>query len=132
MTPPTTSTQKNNGFWVTGYQPAYNNWSAQGDDYKMLSLIVHFAAIPNTDGSLEVGANGMSPEKKRAAVAQAHANNTAIVLDIRSDEGIARTLSAMNASNRSRFVSAIMNEIDTYGYDGVDLDFEPIGNVADF
>jgi hypothetical protein len=99
-----------------GFAPASINWNA-------FTHISHFALVPNSDGSLNVGANGLSDSYCKAAVAAAHAAKRKIVICV-GGSGVDAFPSACSAANIHKFVANLLNFMRQYGYDGIDTDWE--------
>ncbi len=112
--------------WVTGYLPAYRQNTAfmRPDDYAMLSHVAHASLQPQADGTLNEQANAHTHERRQQAVQAAHAAKRPILLVIMGSN------SAFNAAIREQvrpqFLRNILSLVDKEGYDGVDIDMEPI------
>jgi len=93
-------------------------------DFTAITHLIHFAITPNDDGTLDTTANGISPTYTAAAVAQAHAANKKILICI-GGAG-----SSFESAASSPYVGALVmnltNFIATSGYDGIDVDWEPL------
>ena len=77
--------------------------------------------------ALPVANGGMPTITPRAnLVSTAHANNTRAILSVGGAVGVslADWSSSTNAANLSTFVANIMSLVNTYNYDGVDIDWE--------
>src|SRR5207237_2892868 len=109
------------GFWtgVTGEPIANLNWGG-------LTHIAHVGAAPNADGTLtltcSIGpcATSLFASEVTTLITTAHANNVKVLLDLGNVSGSLWSGAAGN--NLNAFVSNIMNLVNTYNYDGVDLD----------
>lgn len=117
--------------WVFGYVPTYQQ-SQNGDidfletsDFTKLSFIGHLGPYVKSDGSLDMNINGTSTLRLMGGVAQAHANNVPILLSFQA--WYTDYLPAIqNPTSRANLLNNILNIFDTYGYDGIDVDLEPI------
>ena len=108
-----------------GFAPANINWNA-------FTHISQFALVPNSDGSLNVGANGLNDSYCKAAVAAAHSHSRKIVICI-GGAGVAGAFSAACApANIHKFVQNLIKFMNQYGYDGIDTDWEESYNDAEF
>ncbi len=117
--------------WVYAYVPTYQQ---QGDgtihfmdasDYDKVTHIGHHGPYVHSDASIDLNINGATATRMAAGVQQAHANNTPILLSIVS--WYTDYLPAIStAALRTTLVENTMQLFDTYGYDGVDVDLEPI------
>ncbi|NBD08723.1 glycosyl hydrolase family 18 protein [Corallococcus silvisoli] len=128
VTPPTAT-----GKWVSGY---YTGWNA--DDYPPekvdFSAITHILvgrAVPKADGTLSTQFdNDQGPQIARTLSQRAHAaGRKAIIMVGGSGEHDGWVGAASNA-NRTKFVTNLLKAMDDFGYDGLDLDWEPV-DVAD-
>ncbi|WP_425146246.1 glycosyl hydrolase family 18 protein [Deinococcus sp.] len=117
--------------WVTGYivgyernllPPADLNWSD-------LTEAVVGRVVPNADGSLNTtfdidAVNG--PIWARSVVQQAHAHSVKALLMLGGAGEHGGFVGAASAARRAAFVRNILKLVDDYGFDGIDLDWEPI------
>jgi chitinase len=85
-----------------------------------LTHIIQAFALPNADGTLDLTTWQVSSHAA-ALVTAAHANNVKALLSL---QGSANFRSAVE-NHLATFVTNIMAVVTTYGYDGVDLDWEP-------
>ncbi len=103
---------------------------ASNIDFTALTDVIHFSVIPNTDGTLNSGENGLTPGNSADIVTRAHAAGKPVLLCVggagsESDFELATTNATL-----STFVSNLTNFMAARGYDGVDIDWEPL-TVAD-
>ncbi len=117
----------NSGFRVVGYMPSW-----QGDvnniQYDKLTHINYSFAIPNSDGTIAPIAN---EAKLQQLVALAHANGVKVLLavggwdlgDGGGNDSRFTTL-ASSPSTRTAFVNNLMNLVNQYNLDGIDMDWE--------
>lgn len=115
--------------WVTGYLPAYHhNGNEIGfmeqADYAMLSHIAHASAMPLADGSLDVDTNSLQADSRRRAVQLAHEQQRPILLVITGQHEAFSA--AIRPTSQQAFIRNILQILDTDGYDGVDIDMEPV------
>jgi chitinase len=98
-------------------------------DWGALTHLGHVGAAPNADGSLVLLCSfGPCRTSQFAAeasslVSQAHSNNVKILLDLTYPREAAYQGAVGN--NLNTFVGNIMSLVNTYGYDGVVIDWEP-------
>lgn len=117
--------------WITGYLPTYRQ-AANGaitfmtpEDYGKVTLINHVGLMVNADGSFDWSSNSVTTTKMAAAVAAAHSNNVPINLTIAGwYDNYYPAIST--AAGRTSIINNLMALFDTYGYDGIDMDFEPV------
>ena len=122
--------------WVNAYYAAWMQEALPPNEirFEALSHVTHFAFVPNADGTLNTSENGMSEQKSDAIVQAAHAAGKKVLISIGgagSHEGFRQSI---QAARRDTFVQSILAEALSRGYDGIDIDMEPIepGDVADF
>ncbi|WP_161881710.1 glycoside hydrolase family 18 protein [Deinococcus alpinitundrae] len=129
-TPPDT-TNTGSGAWVMGYAVGYERDLLPPSELNWASL-THLAvgrATPNADGSLNTtfDIDAVSgPAWAKTMVQQAHAHNVKAILMLGGAGEHAGFVSAASASKRQAFVQNILKVVQGYGFDGVDLDWEPI------
>ena len=121
---------KQGKYWVMGYLPGYTQ-SANGDinymrdiDWKTVTHVIHNSAMPNTDGSLNVDTNGVDAPRRQAAIQAAHAHGVPILFGLSGWDSQYRNVLA-DTTLRATFLTNVLAILDE-GYDGIDVDFEPI------
>lgn len=115
--------------WVTGYLPAYRHQAdkiafMRRQDYAMLTHIAHASAVPRVDGTLDIDTNVYLPEYRRQAVNVAEAVKRPILLVLTGPHEVFNA--AMQPGVRDYFIQNILQLLDSDGYDGVDLNMEPV------
>ncbi|WP_425148234.1 glycosyl hydrolase family 18 protein [Deinococcus sp.] len=128
VTTPTTPAAA--GPWVMGYVAGYERDLLQAAELHWASL-THLAvsrAVPRPDGTLDtsfdIGAQG--PAWAASMVAQAHAHGVKAMLMLGGEGAEAGFREAASAAQRSAFVQNILALVNSSGFDGVDLDWEPL------
>jgi chitinase len=117
--------------WVTGYLPSYHQ-SPDGNihillesDYQKLTHLSHHGPYVNPDGSFNYEPTCFSDLKSVKAVAQAHQQGVPILLCIVG--WYDQYIEAINDSlSRTRLIKNVLKLVDLSGYDGVDVDLEPV------
>jgi chitinase len=119
--------------WVTAYYAGWmqgNQWSyhlrPENIDYTAMTHIVHFSLGPNPDGTVNFEGNGLTPENSSALVRSAHAAGVKVLVCVggwNSEHGFAE---ATGPANRERFINSLLGFMRGRGYDGIDLDWEPL------
>ncbi len=114
------------GFKVVGYTPSWG--SINNIQYDKLTHINYAFAIPRADGSLEPLANA---SKLQQIVSLGHQQGVKVLIAVGGWElgdggGVDRRFSelAANASTRTAFVNTLVNFVNQYDLDGVDMDWE--------
>jgi chitinase len=115
-------------FWTTGYYPGYEQAAmpATNIDFTTLTHIIHFSVVPNSDGTLDSSANDISAANSTAVVSAAHAAGRKVLVCIGGAGSESLFQAATSAANLPVFIGNITNFAATRGYDGVDLDWEPL------
>ncbi|MBZ4399855.1 glycosyl hydrolase family 18 protein [Myxococcus sp. MISCRS1] len=125
----TVSAAPGGGLWVSGY---YTGWNAdlyppEKVDFSALTHILVGRVTPNPDGTVNTQFdNDNGPAIARTLSTRAHAaGRKALIMVGGSGEHDGWVGAASNA-NRARFVSNLLAAMDSFGYDGLDIDWEPI------
>lgn len=117
--------------WIMGYLPTYQQDADGGvsfmsnTDFQRITHLIHLGPYVKSDGSLDMNINTSDSNRLVGAVNAAHSHGIPIILSISS--WVTAYLPAIqNVSSRNMLLNSILNLVDTYQYDGVDLDLEPI------
>ena len=123
--------------WVSAY---YAGWSQgcgyeghlQPDqiDYSAVTHVIHFALIPNSDGSLDYSSLCITPENSADLIRAAHAAGKKVLISIGGWQTESEFLGATEDRNRTEFIQNLINFIISRGYDGIDIDWEPISSSS--
>jgi chitinase len=119
--------------WITAYYAGWmqgNQWShhltPQEIDFTAITHVIHFSVLPNPDGSLNDQGNGLDAGNAAALTRAAHAAGKKALVCVggwNTEEGFA---SATTSSRRDIFIGNLLNLMRNRGYDGVDIDWEPV------
>ncbi len=130
-----TSLHAQSKMWVSAY---YAGWMqgqnndgylpAQDIDYSAVTQIIHFALVPNSDGTLDYSSNSITPANSAALVADAHAAGVKALICVGGWNSESAFMGATSPTNLTTFVSNLINFIKSRGYDGIDIDWEPISS----
>ncbi|HWV98861.1 MAG TPA: glycoside hydrolase family 18 protein [Candidatus Acidoferrum sp.] len=114
--------------WTTGYYPGYHQASfpPPAIDFTALTHIIHFSVLPNSDGSLNTSANGLTPAYSAALLTAAHSTGRKVLICVGGAGSQTGFQGATTPANRATFVNNLTNFMAVYGYDGVDIDWEPM------
>ena len=113
---------------VTAYYPGYkqNVMSASEIDFSVVTHLIHFSAVPNPDGTLDLTSNGLTPPHSQDVVSRAHTAGRYVLVCVGGAGSQAGFQGATRPSNLSIFVTNLVNLVSTYSYDGIDIDWEPL------
>lgn len=92
-------------------------------DFTSISHLIHFSVFPMSTGVLSLSDNGLTPASMAAAVAQAHSANRKILICV---GGAGSNFEPPASNHLSAFVLNLTNLMATNGYDGIDVDWEPL------
>jgi len=112
-----------NNFKSVGYLPSWSG-SVNSIQYGKLTHINYAFVLPNGNGTLRAVDN---PSKLSSLVSLGHANNVKVSIAVggwnNGDDSAFEALAA-NGTGRTTFVNSIVNLINQYSLDGVDIDWE--------
>lgn len=114
--------------WVTAYYTGWRQSRLKPDaiDYGAVTHLMHFAVVPRSDGTLDAGVNMMTPANVSAAVAAAHQAGKKILFTVGGQGSRPPFIAAIGGSKRGVLISALVKFLDDNGYDGIDVDMEPV------
>jgi chitinase len=114
--------------WSTGYYPGWEQGvlPASNIDFTALTHLIHFSVIPNTDGTLNSSANSVTLANSTDIVVRAHAAGKPVLICVGGASSEGDFQPATSNATLAVFVSSLTNFMATRGYDGVDLDWEPL------
>jgi len=114
--------------WTTGYYPGYEQSTLvpSNIDFTTISHVIHFSLGPNTDGSIDTGYNGITPAYSADLISHAHAAGRQALICVGGAGSESLFLGATSSATLPGFISNIVSFVSMYGYDGVDLDWEPL------
>lgn len=124
---PTTTTED---LFVIGYYPKYR-YSALAPanlPFSKLTHISHAFMVPTATGGLVNTAGEDVTAQAATLSAAAHAQNTKVLLSIGGAAGVTDVEwgGAVSDTYRATFIANIVSFINTYNYDGIDIDWEPL------
>jgi chitinase len=125
--------------WVLGYYVGYEQglYPIEQVDFSALTHLMVGRARPLADGSVTTDFDIDDidgPAWAHAAVNGAHAAGRKAVLMVGGAGEIDGWRSAAGPAHRATFVANLLAVVDTYSFDGIDLDWEPLedGDRTDF
>ena len=114
--------------WVTAYYPGWEQsyLTPAKIDFTALTYIIHFSVAPNSDGSLNTTLNGITPAYSADLVTRAHAAGRKVLFCVGGADSETGFLGATASASLATFIRNLTNFTAAYGYDGVDVDWEPL------
>ncbi|HCT80282.1 MAG TPA: glycoside hydrolase family 18 [Micromonosporaceae bacterium] len=112
-----------NGFKSVGYMPSWSG-NVNSIQYGKLTHINYAFVLPNSNGSLQAVPD---PSKLSSLVSLGHANNVKVSIAIggwNNGNDSAFEALAGNSTARTNFVNNLVNLVNQYNLDGVDMDWE--------
>ena len=91
-----------------------------------MTQVIHFSVVPRTNGSLDSDVNAVTLANSTDVVTRAHAAGVKVLISVGGENSAPGFRGATNAAYRHRFVVNLVNFVSSRGYDGVDLDWEPL------
>ncbi|MXV16558.1 hypothetical protein GS398_14740 [Pedobacter sp. HMF7056] len=118
-----TSVVPGSNFRVVGYMPSWAG-AVNQIQFSKLTHVNYAFILPNANGTLQ-GVPG--PSKLTSLVSAGHAAGVKVLIAVggwNDGNDSAFEALAQNASTRNTFVTALVNLVNQYGLDGVDIDWE--------
>jgi chitinase len=119
--------------WISAYYGGWaqgcgyvGNMQADKIDYSAVTHIIHFAIQPLPDGSIDDTTLCITPENSAALIKHAHAAGKKVLVSVGGEYTENAFLSATNDTNREKFINNLIHFITIRGYDGIDLNWEPV------
>lgn len=124
--------------WVGAYLASYNhyapptgNWGnlPTGEiDWEAFTHLYYFALNAKVDGSLSTIApyENMSPDRINAIISAAHNAGKPVIFTVGGWGNYEGFSKAISPAIRSVFISNLVATLKLWGFDGIDLDMEPI------
>ncbi len=122
------------GLWCTGYYPGWTQGylRATNINYSALTHVIHFALLPQSNGTLDSSANVVTPANSASIITNAHAAGVKVLISV---GGAGSSFAgAAGPTYRATFISNLVQFAASRGYDGIDVDWEPLvaGDAANF
>lgn len=114
--------------WSTAY---YAGWmqsqvSASHIDFGAVTHVIHFSVVPNNNGSLNSTVHSLSPANSADLVSRARAAGREVLVSVGGADTQTAFRSATAPTNAPFFVSNLVQFARSRGYDGIDIDWEPL------
>ncbi len=113
--------------WSTGYFTGYsNNNDPSKIDWNAYTHLCLFSLIPTSNGGLDSSTNTLDGAMCSDFITQCHNNGKKAIICCGGAgcEGTFLNVTG-SASNRSKLVSNLVKFVKAYGFDGLDMDWEP-------
>lgn len=126
------TTDPNCAFRVIGYYPDYDAdvLPINEIEYEHLTDIIYFSVTPNTNGTLDLSYINATRQQQLVDSAHAYGINVSICVG-GWDRSSNFSFVTSHAYWRTQFVKNLTNYCVDNGFDGIDLDWEPVTNSTD-
>ncbi len=116
------------------YAPPGGNWGnypTEAVEWSVIDRLLYFALNVEKDGSLSVikKYKNVSPSRINAIVEAAHQREKPVLITVGGWGNYKEFSRAIRPPVRSQFIENLVNLIEKWGFDGIDLDMEPIKNA---
>jgi chitinase len=121
--------------WATGYwysPPVWGGLPVSDIDYSAVTHIIHYAVLPNSDGTFEPKSLKSITDYAPDLIRTAHQNGVKVLIGVAQTSHGGDYAGATRPAMLAYFTSSVMNLVEAYGYDGVDLDWETHVNPQQF
>jgi chitinase len=119
------------GQWITGFYAAQNGvLPISAIPWDKYTHIIHFAAAPNSDGTVDL--HYLTQAEISSITASRPAGKKMIVAIKDNDSNLNAFPAATSSRTIATFVSNIVDFVNNSGYDGVDIDWEANVNVTQY
>jgi len=119
--------------WVTAYYPVWEQaggMSPDKIDFSAITHLVHFSITPRADGTIEDSVHGsvntITPAQSADVVPRAHKAGDKVLVCLGGAESGPAIRAAIAGPVRGVFIQNLIAFIKERGYDGIDVDMEPI------
>ena len=117
------------GQWVSAYYVGYQKdlYPPERVDFSAITHLIVGRITPNTDGTVDTLFDTDNGEAMaRTLSTRAHAAGRKALLMVGGAGEYQNWVGAASSANRSRFVTNLLAAMDRLGYDGLDIDWEPV------
>lgn len=120
--------------WVSAY---YAGWMQtycppSAIDFGAVTHIMHFSINPDGGSTISWTGNGITASASSAIIRAAHAANKKVLVTCGGWGDASAFAEATNATNRAAFIANLVSFVVDRGYDGIDIDWEPISSTSQF
>ena len=125
-----TRAKETHPLWVSAYYAVWvqqvGTLTPQQIDYSALSHLIHFAVVPAADGSIDPVKGGITPAESEAVLVPAHKAGKKVLLSVGGWLTSEAFRSAYSDAHRAAFINNLVQMVTSRGYDGLDIDMEPL------
>jgi chitinase len=113
---------------VTAYYPGYKQSSMPPSeiDFSVVTHLIHFSVVPNSDGTLNTAANGITAARSSDVVSRAHNAGRRALICVGGADSQSGFQGACSSANLTGFVNNLVSFMSANAYDGLDVDWEPL------
>lgn len=120
--------------WVSAY---YAGWMQtycppSAIDFGAVTHIMHFSINPDGGSAISWTGNGLTASASSAIIQAAHAAKKKVLVTCGGWGDASAFAQATNSTNRAAFIANLVKFVVDRGYDGIDIDWEPISNTTQF
>jgi chitinase len=117
--------------WITAYYAGWNqdHLKPADIDFSALTHLVHFSVLPRADGTLDTKQHDISAARSQAIIRATHAAKRKILLCVGGAESAAEMRPAIAPETRPGLIKNLLQLVTTRGYNGLDIDMEPLENT---
>jgi chitinase len=116
-------------FWLAGYyNPCNKSLPVSSLALESVTELVHFSILPNADGTMGTTSTAtcITAADSADVVNAAHAMNKRVLITVGGRESSRYFEPVIASGVRDTFISNLVAWVTSRGYDGVDIDMEPI------
>jgi chitinase len=95
-------------------------------DFSVVTHVIQFSVVPNSNGSLDSNINSVSASNSSSLVQQAHLAGRKALICVGGAGSQSGFQGASSPANRGTFITNLVNFMSSRGYDGIDIDWEPL------
>lgn len=117
--------------WISAYYPGWQREVLKPPeiDFSAMTHLIHFSAIVRADGMLNFETHQIGEEQAREIVAAGRKAQRPVLLCVGGGETGNGFQKAIGAAHREVLIAHLIEAVKARGYDGLDLDMEPIQNA---
>ena len=131
----TASADQKEDIWISAYfaswqhfEPPEGHWGvlpADEIDFDAFTHLIYFAVTADTNGTLRDDPN-IFPARLESIVRASHHNDTPVLISVGGWGNYEGFSNSIQPRNRNQFAKSLITFMETWGFDGIDLDMEPI------